>query len=412
MNVALLTIGDELLIGQVVNTNASWISARVTEIGGTVVTHVTCADDATVMLAELDRLSAVADVLLLTGGLGPTHDDITKDVLASWYDDHLVEHAPTVERLTTFMALRGRTLSERNRAQAMLPSTCTVLDNPLGTAPGMLFERNDRIVVSMPGVPAEMRDLMTTSVLPRLARWMETHPAASRSYRTLHTTGVPEATLADMIGDVSVVLGTSTLAFLPNAAGVRLRLGALAVTAAEREAELDRLEDFLRSRIGRHVVGTGDMTLAHATGDRLLRAGATLAVAESCTGGMLGASCTDVAGSSRWFMGGVISYDNAVKMNLLGVTADDLAAHGAVSEVVARQMASGVRSLLHTSYGIGITGIAGPDGGTPEKPVGTVWIGIATPTTVEARRFLFGTDRTMNRQRAVAAALAMVMEAV
>jgi nicotinamide-nucleotide amidase len=363
-----------------------------------------------VLIATIDRVRQQCTVLLLTGGLGPTHDDITKDVLTSYFDDTLVEDVETTRRLTLWMQRRKRTLTERNARQAWLPSTCTPLTNNIGTAPGMLFEPDGLFLVSMPGVPDEMRYIMTNGVLPRLAVRIDAEQRPTWAYRTIYTTGIAESDLADMVGDTTSFLQGSTLAFLPNYLGVRLRVGACGLTLEERTSELDRVEVILRERAGRFIYGSGDITLASAVGAALLERNATLAVAESCTGGMLAAAITDVPGSSAWFPGGVLAYANEVKVRELGVDPTVLAAAGAVSEDVAKAMADGVRQRYGTTYGIGITGVAGPGGGTPDKPVGTVWIGLATPDGVHAVRYAFGGDRRMNRERSVGAALGMLLK--
>jgi nicotinamide-nucleotide amidase len=350
-----------------------------------------------------------ASVIICTGGLGPTHDDITKDVLCAYFNDVLTENTVWLEHLTTFMQQRGRELSARNALQAMLPSTATMLFNPVGTAPGMLFERDGLVVVSLPGVPQEMKTIMTEHVVPHLTTMVAARDEAVWEYRTLHTTGIPEAALADVLGHPAAFLNNGTLAFLPNMSGVRLRIGVCARSADERTADLDRITSYIEQRAGKWVIGEGDTSLAEVVGRMLRARSETISVAESCTGGMLGAALTDIAGSSAYVEGGVITYSNAMKTALLGVDAHDLAMHGAVSETVARQMCEGVRRRCGTTYGVGITGVAGPDGGTAEKPVGTVWIGVAGPAATVVTMYRLGTDRRMNRERSVAAALAMVL---
>jgi len=408
MKVAIISIGDELLIGQIVNSNAASIAADCTTLGCTVVAQTTIGDTSRALTDELDRCRTLATVIILTGGLGPTHDDITKAVLTDYFQDTLVQDQDWLNRLQEWMRSRGRELSERNALQAMLPSTCIKLDNPLGTAPGMLFDRDGIIVISLPGVPDEMKSIMQQQVLPFLQRKLEESNDPSWEYRTLFTTGIPEAYLADRIGDPATFLHGSSLAFLPNAFGVRMRIGAIARTREERSAELDRLESVLQERTGRWIYGAGPTSLAQRVGEILMEQGGTVSVAESCTGGLLGAAFTDIAGSSAYFEGGILSYSNAVKIRELGVVASAIEHHGAVSDVVARQMCEGVRARFNTTYGIGITGVAGPDGGTDEKPVGTVWIGVAGPSTTIVKLHHFGPDRRNNRERSVAAALAMV----
>lgn len=412
MDVAVITIGDELLIGQVVNRNASWISERCTEVGARVVAHSVVGDDADDLVAEIERLGSRCAMLVLTGGLGPTHDDITKWVLCSMAKDAMVVHEPWLEHLREWMQRRGRKVTPRNAGQAEVPSKATVLHNPVGTAPGLLMTIAGTLIVSMPGVPREMQAIMENEVLPRIRERVDLEEGETRSYRTLLTTGIAESNLADLIGDPSEFLGSSTLAFLPNLQGVRLRIGALGRSTAERDAEQERIAKILYDRAGRFVFGEGAITLSEAVGRRLDERGETLAVAESCTGGLLGGAITDIPGSSSWFPGGVISYANEVKVSQLGVKPETLATVGAVSEDIAQQMADGIRERLGTTWGIGITGVAGPGGGTVEKPVGTVWIGISGSNGTRAVRFQFGEERRSNRERSVGAALGMLWGAI
>jgi len=263
-------------------------------------------------------------------------------------------------------------------------------------------------VVSMPGVPREMKAIMVDEVLPRIRERVDLEEGETRSYRTLLTTGIAESNLADLIGEPSEFLGTSTLAFLPNLQGVRLRIGALGRSTEEREAEQERIARILYERAGRFVFGEGAITLSEAVGQRLKERGETVSVAESCTGGLLGGAITDIPGSSTWFPGGVISYANQVKVDQVGVRQETLEAVGAVSEDVARQMAEGIRQRMGTTWGIGITGVAGPGGGSEDKPVGTVWIGLSGPKGTRAVRFQFGEERRSNRERSVGAALGML----
>ncbi|MCX6139669.1 MAG: competence/damage-inducible protein A [Candidatus Kapabacteria bacterium] len=412
MNVALITIGDEVLIGQIINRNAAWIADAVTRIGCTVVEHCVVADDSSQLTQTIDRLRASCDVLLLTGGLGPTHDDITKHVLAEYFGDDLVESAEWMEHLRLWMAMRGREITLRNAGQALTPSTAQLLTNPIGTAPGLLFDRDDIVIVAMPGVPDEMKGIMRDHVLPLLTSQMLEGGKAVTQYHTLLTTGIAESTLADLIGEPDTFLNGSSLAFLPNYQGVRLRIGVTADSQQERDRERMRVASILRERAGRFIFGHDDQTLASVVGHHLVERGETVSVAESCTGGLLGAAFTDVPGSSAWFRGGVITYSNMAKEQELGVSSSDLLRVGAVSEEVALQMATGVQAKYVTTYGVGITGIAGPDGGTPGKPVGTVWISVAGPVKNTTVRFQFGTDRRINRERSVGAALGMLWKIV
>ncbi len=408
MKVAILTIGDEICIGQIVNTNAAWMAAELTRLGIAVEQHSTIGDEDAVIHAELERLQQTADAVLITGGLGPTHDDRTKAVLTAFFDDHLVEDNATLQFLRDLLARRGLELTERQREQALVPSRARVLTNDHGTAPGMLFESDEgKIVVSMPGVPTEMKHMMSRDVLPLLRERSAADPV--NMYRTLLSAGIAEANLADLIGEPEEFLNGASLAFLPSIQGVRLRIGVQAANRAAGEEHLNKIEVELKRRAGKYLYGRDNESLASKVGELLNKRGLTLAVAESCTGGMLGAAITDIAGSSAWFLGGVLSYSNEVKQAQLGVKAETLAAHGAVSRQTACEMAAGVRNLIGADLSLSVTGVAGPGGGSEEKPVGTVWIGLARAERVVAKDFLFLKDRRVNRERSVAAALNMLL---
>lgn len=408
MHVSIISIGDEVLIGQVINRNAAWLAEELTLIGCSMVEHVTIGDVASQLTATLDRLRPLCDVVVMTGGLGPTHDDITKDVLTAYTGDQLVVSEAWLSHLHAWMRERGREVTERNAGQALVPSRAKVLPNPIGTAPGLLLDHHDCTFVMLPGVPKEMQEITAQHLLVILGERINTAAEAHSQYVTLLTTGVAESTLADIIGDPTEFLGSSTLAFLPSYHGVRLRIGARSKSPLERERELWRVRDVLMQRIGKHVFGEGKQTLAEVVGLTLRERGQTLAIAESCTSGMLGARLTDVSGSSAWFLGGVMCYSNESKVRDLNVEESSLMRHGAVSKEVAAQLASGVRERFGSTYGIGITGVAGPGGGSPEKPVGTVYIAVASPARCVPLRFQFGNDRHVNRERSVGAALAML----
>lgn len=408
MRVSLISIGDEVLIGQIVNRNAAWLAEELTLIGCTMVEHVTIGDVSERLTSTLDRLRAISDAIVMTGGLGPTHDDITKDVLTAYTDDQQVISESWLSHLHAWMRERGREVTERNAGQALVPSRAHILPNPIGTAPGLLIDHNRCAFVMLPGVPKEMQEITAQHLIPILNERIGVAAEAHTQYVTLLTTGVAESTLADMIGDPSEFLGASTLAFLPSYHGVRLRIGARSASPMEREQELWRVRDVLMQRVGKHVFGEGKQTLAEVIGLTLRQHGQTLAIAESCTSGMLGARLTDISGSSVWFLGGVMCYSNASKVRDLNVDEATLLRHGAVSKEVAAQLASGVRDRFGSTYGIGITGVAGPGGGSPDKPVGTVYIAVASPERCVPLRFQFGNDRHVNRERSVGAALAML----
>jgi nicotinamide-nucleotide amidase len=414
MNLAVLTIGDEICLGHIVNTNAAWIADQCSRQGWRVLAHSAVGDAVQTIIAECERLSSLADVVIITGGLGPTHDDCTKTALAAWTDDVLVEHQPTLEHLHHLMRQRGRELNERTAAQAMQLSRCTPLQNDKGTAPGIWLEVEHTgkrtAIVALPGVPQEMRHLMADRALPRLREYAVQNASRFSQervmlYTTLLTVGIVESALADLVGDVQTLMEGQELAFLPSAAGVKLRITVTAPTRSEAQTTLERLAAKLRSIVEPYLYGTNDDALEVIVGRLLRERRRTLAVAESCTGGLLGARLTDVEGSSAYFLGGVQCYSNEAKTRFVGVRPETLAQHGAVSEQTALELASGIRTRFDADYGIAITGIAGPGGGTPEKPVGTVWIGLADAHNTRAEGFIFSNDRTFNRERAVVMAL-------
>lgn len=412
LKISILTIGDELLIGQVANTNTQWIASRLTELGCAVVAQSTIGDERGVMLSELDRLFSISDIIITTGGLGPTHDDITKPVLCEYFDDEIAPVEDILEDLRVRLANRGVTFIDRNQHQAWLPRKCQPLRNSVGTAPGMLFEKGGKYVISLPGVPNEMKHLIECHVLPFAEDLLRRTNTSVTAYRTLQTTGCPESMLADTIGEPETFLGNASLAFLPSYQGVKLRIGVDAENIDKARTEINRIADYIYSRAGRFIFGEGEATLASAVGEELLKSGMTLSTAESCTAGMLSAAVTDVSGSSKYFMGSIVAYHNDVKISKLGVDPSTLSAHGAVSEQTALEMAINCRKTFGTSFAVSITGIAGPDGGSPEKPVGTVWIGIAGPNEAYAKMYSFGNERKINRERAVGAALVELLKSI
>ncbi len=407
MKATLLTIGDELLIGQVVNTNAAWLGEQLSLLGVDLARVVTLGDEAAAIDAELDRACAASDLVLLTGGLGPTHDDLTVEAVAGFFGAPLRLDQRVLDGIVERFRKRGRPMAESNRKLALVPEGFDVLDNAVGTAPGLWHvdatRDAERIVVVLPGVPKEMQALFTEAVAPRLRARKGLRVIA---HRTLLTAGIGESNLQDEVGDLSAHLDAGLrLAFLPSTSGVRLRLTATGEDRPTVEARLDRLERRLRARIDRYVYGRDDDSLEAVLGRLLVARGLTVAVAESCTGGLVLHRLTNVSGASAYVVGGVVAYANEVKRQRLGVEARALEQEGAVSETVARQMARGVRKRLGADLGISTTGVAGPSGGTPEKPVGTVWIACADAAGDVARAFRFGGDRATNKELSTTAAL-------
>jgi nicotinamide-nucleotide amidase len=410
MKAHLLTIGDELLIGQTTNTNAAWLGEELSLLGVSIERSVTVGDEADTMRRELDRAYDEVPLVITTGGLGPTHDDVTRSVVAEYFGKDLVRDPELMQRIRDYYERRERSMPEKVKALADMPEDFETLKNPVGTAPGLWYQERaddrERILAVLPGVPPEMKAIFNAAVRPRLTERTDLRDV---QHRTLQTTGIGESNLQEEIGDLSDLLSdTLHLAYLPSTSGVRLRLTAYGTDPEAAEAQLDRLEARLRERAGRYIFGTGNDTLEGVLGDLLRERGLTVAVAESATGGYLGHRLTRFGGSSDYFRGGVIAYANAVKQSLLGVAEADLIEHGAVSKPVAKRMAEGVRDALDADIGISTTGIAGPGGGTPEKPVGTVWIGYAGPDTTAARRVHFLDDRQLNKELFSTSALEMI----
>lgn len=407
MQAVLVTVGDELLIGQVVNTNAAWIGEQLNAVGVHVGRHVAVADDVDAIRKEVGRAYEEADLVVVTGGLGPTHDDLTRAALAECFGAELRFDEVVYERIRARYARRGR-IPDSNRALAMVPEGFDVLPNPVGSAPGLWRrdEERERIVVVLPGVPQELRALVRGEVLPRLRRHRTLRVIEQR---TLLTAGIGESSLQEQIGDVAARLDRHLrLAYLPGTSGVRLRLTATGNDRATVRERLNALERVLRERIGSYVYGTDDDTLEGIVGQMLAECGLTIATAESCTGGLLANRITDVPGASSYMVGGVVAYSNHVKIRELGVNEAVLEKEGAVSETVARQLARGARDRLAADIGVSTTGIAGPTGGTPEKPVGTVWIGYADAAGDDARLFHFVDDRLLNKELTCTAVLDLV----
>lgn len=407
MNVHLLTIGDELLIGQTENTNAAWLGTHLSRLGLHVERTVTVGDDHETMQEELDRALHHAEVVLLTGGLGPTHDDVTRDVLADYFDAPLRSDSDLMDRIRRYYERRGRQMPEAAPKLAQVPEGFETLDNPVGAAVGLWHEPSiegtDRLVGVLPGIPQEMKGIFEASVQPRLSARAD---AQSLVYRTLVTAGIGESSLQQRLDDVPDRLGEGlALAYLPSTSGVRLRLTAKEGKGEAAEQRLDRLESRIRDQAGEHVIGTGQVTLEEVLGRHLREAGCTIGSAESATGGLIGHRLTGISGASEYYEGSIVAYDNRVKREMLGVTSETLEEYGAVSEAVAVAMAAGVRDRLDVDVGVATTGIAGPTGGTDEKPVGTVWLGYADPVRTQAVRRQFVEDRTLNKELFATSAL-------
>jgi len=406
MKAEIITIGDEILIGQIVDTNSAWIAEQFNLSGIEIYQITSVHDDPEQIKEALQGAGEKVDLVILTGGLGPTKDDITKYTLCEYFNTKLAFHEPTFEHIKQRFKNRNIDLNKLNRHQALLPETCTVLPNKAGTAPGMWFEKNDIIYVSVPGVPFEMKYLVEHEILPRLRN---DRKIGAIYHKTIQTQGLPESILAERIENWETSLPANIkLAYLPNPLSVRLRLSAVGKELNELlkqvEAEIERLKQIIPD----YIFGYDNETLAEVIGRMLLEKGRTLAVAESCTGGYISHLITSVPGSSGWYKGGVTAYSNDMKHNILGVLAESLEKYGAVSEQVVREMAEGARRRLIADFAVATSGIAGPTGGTEEKPVGTVWIAIAGPNKTIAEKFVFGDNRERNIIRSGQTALQLL----
>lgn len=403
----IISIGDELLIGQVVNTNASWLGNKLTTNGIQVISTLTIGDGEKDIMDALTACSDV-DIVAITGGLGPTADDITKPTMCKYFDTELVFCQDAYDNVMSIFKLRGYPMSKRNEGQAYIPKACKYIPNRYGTAPCMWFEKGKTVYVSMPGVPFEMKNVFEQEILPMLLEHFKVTPYLSK---VIMTTGVGESFLADRIKDWEDNLPEFlSLAYLPQYGMVKLRLDGRHPDKALLKETLDNEIDKLVSLIGNHVFGYDEVSIAEAVFGILKAKGKTVASAESCTGGTIAKMITAIPGSSAVFKGTVVSYATEVKENVLGVNHLDVEKCTVVSQQVAEQMAIGVRKLLKTDYAVATTGIAGPDGGTEQTPVGTVWIAVATPDGVMSKINNFGKDRGNNIERASITALEMLRQ--
>ncbi|MFA5419794.1 MAG: competence/damage-inducible protein A [Bacteroidales bacterium] len=402
----IISIGDELLIGQVVNTNASWIAAELNKNGMAVVQVTAIGDQQQSIRNAIDEALGRAHIVLITGGLGPTKDDITKLALAGYFDSKMVFHQPTFEHIEKLFGVRNYPLTDVNRIQAEVPEKCIPLFNLHGTAPGMWFEKDGKVVVSMPGVPFEMHSLVIDEVIPRLK---EKFALGSIIHKTIMTHGIGESALAERISEWEAALPIGMkLAYLPQPGIVRLRLSVSGDQLNDLRASVNEQCLKLRKLIPDLIFSYDDHLMEEVVGDYLKKSGQTLSVAESCTGGYLSHLITTIPGSSAYFNGSVVSYTNEAKTELLGVPKELIVVHGAVSQAVAEAMAKGAQTRFSTDYALAVSGIAGPDGGTPEKPVGTVWIALASTDGVVSKLFHYGEHRGRNIRRAALSALNML----
>lgn len=402
----IITIGDEILIGQIVDTNSAWMGQELNLVGIRVKQITSVSDDKQHILDALKEAEARVDIVLITGGLGPTKDDITKNTLREYFNCGWRFDEEVLQDVTRIFSKYGREVTEVNRLQAQVPEVCTTIRNHNGTAPAMWFEKNGKVLVSMPGVPHEMKGIMINDVLPMLKNKFQTPFIL---HKTILTQGIGESMLAEIINDWEDSLPANfKLAYLPQISAVRLRLTAIGENEADLIAQANQLIEKLKPLIEEHIYGYENDTLEEIVGKLLRSKQKKLATAESFTGGAIASAITKVAGSSDYYEGSVVSYANEIKVNELGVSESDLKNFGAVSQQVAEQMAIGVKQKFKCDYAISTTGIAGPSGGSEAKPVGTAWIAIATPEGVVSKKYSFGEQRTAIIQRATLTALNML----
>lgn len=407
MNAHIITIGDEILIGQTLNTNAAYIGDHLTNIQVTINKTSVVGDDHDDIMNEFKTCWAKNDLLIVTGGLGPTHDDITRNCIVKYFKTELIQNEDVLEDIKKIFQKRGRDVRKINESQALVPKIAKVIRNEFGTAPGIWIEKENKIFIAMPGVPYEMHAMMQSFVIPALSEKLNDLPNVQKRI-TLETTGIPESFLFEKLGDISELLDGAKLAFLPSQIGVRMRITANEKTEEAASNKLSEIEQKIRGKVGRFIFGRNGEKLEEVIGRILKERGLKIAIAESCTGGNISNLITNVSGSSDYFERGVVAYGNASKVEILKVDEDTISEYGTVSLEVAKQMAEGIKSISGTDIGLSITGIMGPTGATEGKPIGLVYIGLCDEEVCTAKKYTFGEDRLLNKQRTTQAALEML----
>jgi nicotinamide-nucleotide amidase len=402
MKVEVLAIGDELLIGQTINTNAAWIGQEMANRGFRVQRSLTIADDPNSIVAALDSILSDTNCVIITGGLGPTKDDLTKYTLATYFESPLEIHQPTLKQIEGFFASRNRPMLEVNVQQAALPTKAQILKNRLGTAAGMWFEKDGVIFISLPGVPYEMKTIMTEEAFPLLEKRFE---GQTLYHKTMHTQGIGESFLADQISDWEdrVRKAGLGLAYLPSPGIVKLRLSSY--TGKANESLINDFFTELETKLPESIFGYDNTSLEEALGQQLNAKKASVGTVESCTAGLLAQHIASISGASAYYQGALLTYSNELKVKIAKVNPAILEKHGAVSEEVAKEMAENGRSILGVDYCLSTTGVAGPTGGSPEKPVGLVWVGLSGPKGTFAKKFQFGDNRQRNLEMTVLSAM-------
>ncbi len=405
MKSEIITIGDELLIGQIINTNQAYIAGKLNSVGVSVERMMTVGDEMGEILAAFNDAWKRCEVVIVTGGLGPTHDDITKKAVCKFFETDLVANDEIRKHVETLIKKWNRQWSASYEEQTMFPRKATLVPNPVGTAGGMLFEQDNKYFFVLPGVPDEMKVMVDQTIIPFLSKKVT---GSVIRHRTLRTSGIPESILANQLGNIDELLEGAKLAFLPSATGVRMRISFQAGDEKTADEHVREVENKIRAKVQKYIYGTDEEELEETVGKLLTEKKLRIAVAESCTGGLIADKITDVSGSSNYFERGVITYSNQSKTELLGVTEEVIKLRGAVSKEVAEAMAIGIRRIAKTDIGISTTGVAGPTGGTTEKPIGLVWIGYSDSESTFAMRFHLGDQRKRVKERAAQAALELV----
>ena len=410
MRAIIITIGDELLIGQTIDTNSAWIGSELSKAGFDIFRKISIHDNRNDILETLEEVTGKAELVLVSGGLGPTSDDITKQTICEFFNSKLVLNDKVLKMIEEMIRRRGTSMNENNRRQSLVPDTCQVLYNAMGTAPGMLFEKDKTVLIFMPGVPYEMKYIMTEHVLPLLKKRFSSTVII---HRNIMTYGVPEARLAELLtGFEDSLPGDIRLAYLPSSGIIKLRLTA---TGSDRQVLNEKVEEQVKKlymTIPDLIYGEDEKSLEMVIGQLLKERKKTLSTAESCTGGKIAQMITSIPGSSSYYKGSVIAYDNSVKRDLLEIPEEMLIKYGAVSEKVVESMAKGVRKLLKSDYSAATSGIAGPDGGSDLKPVGTIWIAVSSQKGTVTERHVFGNDRNLNITRFSIAALNLLRKQI
>jgi len=408
LNISIITIGDEILIGQILNSNVQFISDYCTKLGANVIYHSTIGDNKEALFRELNYVYEFSDLVITTGGLGPTEDDITKQSICEYFNDKLILNNEVLINIKELFKQRNRELKDIHYKQAEIPSKSIPLENRVGTAPGFLINEKNKTVIVLPGVPNEMKYIVNNSLGKIIERKIIEFGNEVIKYKTINTAGIFESDLAEIIGSKLDYNDEISLAYLPSIKGVRLRIGAKGNNLIEAEQNILNFENKILNKISKYIIGYDNNDLINLIKENLIKRNLTISTAESCTGGLLGSILTSIDGSSKYYLGGIISYSNEVKNKLLNVNNETLIKYGAVSFQTAEEMAKNVKDLFKSDISISITGIAGPTGGTIDKPVGTVFIGLAFKDKVQSYKYNFGNDRNQNRERASYQSLLLV----